>query len=382
MVVFISILLVLFIAYAILIDYYRRAWNRMPIFEKGATIPATPISVIIAARNEENNIPRLLASLEKQTYDRELFEVIVVDDHSQDRTWEILSAYCGSLRLTPLRLSQHLHETDTVAAHKKKAIETGIVKASGMLIVTTDADCHFPADWLMTLAKFHHLKKAKFVAAPVKIEARKSLLSVFQSIDFLTLQGITGASVYKRFHSMCNGANLAYDKSAFMEVDGFSGIDQIASGDDMLLMHKIFKKYPASVHYLKSREAIVSTEPVTSWKAFFNQRIRWASKAVYYDDKRIFYVLLLVYLLNAGLFALLVGAIINNGLVIFLLLFFVAKLLIEFPFVNSVATFFGQQRLMAYFVLLQPLHIVYTLVAGWLGKFGSFEWKGRVVQTT
>ena len=90
---------------------------------------------------------------------------------------------------------------------------------------------------------------------------------------------------------MCNGANLAYERKLFYEVDGFAGIDHIASGDDMLLMHKIAKKYPGKIYYLKSVDAIVSTHPMQSWKQFFNQRIRWASKATHYDDKRIFFVM-------------------------------------------------------------------------------------------
>src|ERR1700741_4803978 len=111
-------------------------------------------------------------------------------------------------------------------------------------------------------------------------------------MDFLVLQGITGASVTKKIHSMCNGANLAYEKKIFYEVNGFAGIDHIASGDDMLLMHKIAKIYPGRIGYLKSTEAIVNTQPMATWPDFFNQRIRWASKATHYNDKRIFWVLL------------------------------------------------------------------------------------------
>lgn len=136
-----------------------------------------------------------------------------------------------------------------------------------------------------------------FIAAPVAFLEEGSLVNLFQDLDFLTLQGITGASVYKNVHTMCNGANLAYQRKVFYEVEGFKGIDTIASGDDMLLMHKIWKCYPKKIQYLKSKEAIVRTEAAANWKAFINQRIRWASKATSYDDKRIFSVLILVYLL-------------------------------------------------------------------------------------
>src|SRR3989337_2831198 len=183
-------------------------------------------------------------------------------------------------------------------AHKKLAIEKGIDVAAGELIITTDADCVFTPDWLSYIASYYIATGAKFIAAPVRIRTRYSFLSIFQSLDFLTLQGITGASVYKRFHTMCNGANLAYAKAVFYEVNGFNGIDTIASGDDMLLMYKIYKLYPERVFYLKNRQVVVTTNPVTTWKDFFNQRIRWASKATHYDDKKIFWILLLVYCIN------------------------------------------------------------------------------------
>src|SRR5438552_106784 len=141
-------------------------------------------------------------------------------------------------------------------------------------------------------------KNIVFIAAPVVLQNNSSVLQIFQAMDFLVLQGITAASVYKQFHSMCNGANLAYEKKAFEEVNGFESIDHIASGDDMLLMHKIRKKFPGRLNYLKSKKVIVSTQPMKTWKEFLNQRTRWASKARFYDDKRIFFVLLLVYLFN------------------------------------------------------------------------------------
>ena len=179
---------------------------------------------------------------------------------------------------------------------------------------------------------------------------------------------------------MCNGANLAYEKAAFMEVGGYKGIDDIPSGDDMLLMHKIYRKYPENVFYLKSSAAIVSTAAMSSWKQFFHQRIRWASKSVSYDDKGIVGVLLLVYVLNFCFLILGIAAFFSPTWLFFFILLLVAKVLIEFPFVHTVATFFRQQFLLKYFLLLQPLHIAYTIIAGWLGRFGSFEWKGRRIK--
>jgi cellulose synthase/poly-beta-1,6-N-acetylglucosamine synthase-like glycosyltransferase len=382
----------LFTVYGALIDYYRRAWSAIPNFTPSpASIKSckTRISVLVPARNEAANIKSCIESLSRQSYPKDLYQVIVIDDHSTDGTWEILEdLYLPDLSKTCLRLAED--PDNTVKAHKKFAIETGIRAATGELIVTTDADCDFHPDWLTTLAAFFEQTGAKFIAAPVRIgeaaragdaapATHRSFLAIFQTLDFITLQGITGAAVYKKFHSMCNGANLAYEKKAFYEVGGFKGIDAIPSGDDMLLMHKIYSKYPASVFFLKSRQAIVTTKPETSWSNFINQRIRWASKADHYDDKRIFWVLLLVYIVNAMFAAMVILACWNVWWLWPLLIGLAVKTVVEYPFVNAVASFFGQRPLMVYYPCLQPFHILYTIVIGWLGKFGSYRWKDRKI---
>ena len=145
-------------------------------------------------------------------------------------------------------------------------------------------------------------------------------------------------------------------------------------------MHKIWKRFPVRVHYLKSRQAIVATQPMKTWKEFFNQRIRWASKTRFYDDMRIFWVLLLVYLFNFSFLVLLVAGLWLHKLWLYFVLLLIAKTIIEFPFVYSVAKFFKKQSLLKYFFFFQPLHIGYTIIAGWLGQFGKYEWKGRRVK--
>ena len=380
MAVFILIFLLLLFGYALLIDYYRRAWKKIPLFDVANKNPTVRISVVIAARNEEANIEGLLNSLAEQSYSRELFEVILVDDHSEDKTWELIQQTQGSISLRSIQLKDLVKEGERLGSYKKRAIEEGISIASGKLIVTTDADCRFHADWLKTIAAFYEENNPKFIAAPVKLTGDSSLLSIFQILDFLVLQGITGASVHKRFNSLCNGANLAYERTAFYDVKGFEGVDKIASGDDLFLMHKIFLKYPNDVLYLKSDVAIVHTDTQKTWKEFFQQRIRWASKADSYQDKRIFWVLLFVYLINCCFVALAVAAFFKLSWLLVFLLFLLAKILIEFPFVNAVALFFGQGNLLRYFPFLQPIHILYTIIAGTFGKFGSFEWKGRKIK--
>ncbi len=362
---------ILFILYSLLLLYYRQLWKKVPLYTPQHTA-TTRISVIIPARNEEKNIGTLLSALQQQSYTTSNTEIIVVDDHSTDRTAEIVQSYT-TVKL--IRLQE-----EGINSYKKKAIEKGIAAASGELIVTTDADCIPGPDWLSTMAAFKEEKEAVFIAAPVVFSHDQSVLQLFQTLDFLVLQGITAAAVQSRSLSMCNGANMAYSKDAFLSVDGFTGIDQVASGDDMLLMHKISSAFPEKVFYLQSKAAIMNTAPMQSWTAFFNQRIRWASKAKYYSDRRIFAVLLLVYLFNLSIAVSLFAGFLDSRYWLFFAAAWVGKTLVELPFVYGVAGFFGKQSLVSWFFLFQPLHILYTVCSGLLGQFGTYEWKGRKVK--
>ncbi len=201
------IIIFFFVSYSLLIIYYWQSWKSIPNFIPGNGRSSIKISVIIPARNEEENIGKLLNALNEQTYPKESFEIIVVDDHSEDGTTNIVSTF-PRVKLISLK-------DDNINSYKKKAIETGIAAATGELIVTTDADCEPGKKWLQTIVSFQQQKGSVFITAPVVFENNSSLLQIFQALDFLTLQGITGASVYKNIHSMCNGANLAYKRKMY-----------------------------------------------------------------------------------------------------------------------------------------------------------------------
>ncbi len=408
------------ILYTTLIIYNRFAFNSIPTINQSTNQlinQSTKLSIIIPARNEEANIENCIQSILQNNYPSLLFEIIIVDDHSEDNTAKIVKKY-EQQNVKLISLKDFV--TDKINSYKKRAIEVAIAQASGTLIITTDADCIVPATWLKTIARFYEEKKPAFIAAPVLIEPsyfsqththneqakgsefnipsprsgegqglRAWGVRIFQSLDFMTLQGITAAVVHKKQMTMCNGANMAYERAAFYEVGGFAGIDNIASGDDMLLMHKIYKQYPDRVLFLKSREAIVKTAPVNTIKQFFNQRIRWASKAEKYDDKRILPVLILVYSFNFMMLIFPIIAVFKNiqysifnvqcsmlGVWLWMLLF---KIVVELFFLFPVASFFGKKSMLWFFPFLQPFHICYTIIAGWLGKFGKYTWKERKV---
>lgn len=357
--------------YAGLIFFYWQAWKKLSYYNVDPTNDYRFLSVIIPARNEEKNITALLNALSQQTYPKEFFEIIVIDDYSIDRTAEKVKTF----NLPNIVLIQP--DASSEFSSKKKAIEAGIKIAKGELIITTDADCIPTKSWLQTINDFYVKNDAAFIAAPVKFFHNNSIVQIFQVLDFLTLQGITAASVSANFHTMCNGANLAYKKEAFQQVNGFEGIDKVATGDDMLLMYKIWKKHPGKTFYLKNKEAIVSTQPMRTWKDFFMQRKRWASKTLVYDDYRIIAVLAFVYLLNCLFLVLIAASLFNSFYWWYVLGFWIAKTFIELPFVYDVAKFYNERKLVKYLFFFQPIHIFYTVFVGLASQFGKYEWKGR-----
>lgn len=370
---------ILTLLYAGLLFTYRYWYHRLRYFEP---LPAaltsshvTSFSIVIPARNESANIKACIDSILAQNYSKACFEVIVIDDFSEDDTAFIVSsmqALHDNVRL--LKLSDFFKQEE-IQSFKKKAIEIAVLHAKGDWIITTDADCTVPPNWL-TLYHQYIIKEAPvFIAAPVMFIPEKTVLNTFQVLDFLALQGITAAAVGAGKHSMSNGANLAFEKSAFIAVGGYQGVDQIASGDDMFLMHKMKKTLSNRIGYLFHPDAIVLTKAMPRWKDLIMQRIRWSSKARFYDDQSIFWVLLLVYLYN---FIFLLLFIMGQFPLLWISLAF--KTFFELFFLEGVSRFFKLQPTLRYFVLFQPLHIAYTIIAGLFGQVKTYTWKGRRVK--
>lgn len=375
-----SFLVVLLILYCCLILVYAKWYIAIKPFEiTNSYTPSHSFSVIIPARNEATNIAKCINSICANNYPTHLYEIIVVDDYSEDETSSIvkqLQQQYSNLKL--VKLNEILGETN-LNSYKKKSIEIGIANAVNEFIICTDADCIVPKNWLMYFDGFLQKTRAVFVAAPVEFIKENSLLNDFQYIDFLAMQSITAAAVTKGFQAMCNGANMAYSRNVFYQVDGFKNIDNIASGDDMLLMQKIKAKFPTRVGYLFAKEAVVKTPAAPSIKEFLNQRIRWASKSKNYKDFNVLLVLLLVYLLNISLALGFIIGLFNISLLVKIFLLIVLKSGVEFYFLDKSKNMFSGFSYLK-FLLLQPFHMVYIILAGWLGYFKKYEWKGRKVQ--
>ncbi|RZL39816.1 MAG: glycosyltransferase, partial [Pedobacter sp.] len=270
------------LVYGFLVFSFIRGWHKLIYFIPKKSLPKTKVSIIVAARDEELNISKTIDDLIAQNYPDNLTEIIIIDDHSTDKTAEIVLSYADkNVKLIKL------NEDRALNSYKKKAIQTAIGTCSGDLIITTDADCRMGENWLATIVELYEEKDYKMISSPVAYFQEKNLFERLQSLEFLYLIGLGASTIGNKSPSTCNGANLAYEKNTFYEVGGFQGIDDLASGDDELLLHKIAAKYPDKIGFLKNREAIVYTHAKENLSSFIQQRKRWASKSTRYKNKAI-----------------------------------------------------------------------------------------------
>ncbi len=364
------------VGYGVLMLGYTWGWQRLRNFNVSTDyIPTTNISVILPVRNEGNNIERCLKSILNQQYPKDLYEVIVVDDHSSDNTLQKINTFSAS----QLQVYSLKKERAPKMKGKKSALSWGIGKAKGSLIVTTDGDCHVPSTWLRSIAEYYENFAPKFIAAPVTYAPVTNFFSKFQKMDFLGMIGIGGGSIGLNHPQVCNGANVAYERSTFYKVAGFKNISKTASGDDMLLMQKVHHYFPGEVHCLKSRSAIVQTPPQKGIFSFINQRIRWGAKGKKLFDKKVSYILLFVFIFNLFIIILAVIACFISKFLTNLLIILSTKFVMDFVFYGFVLYFFREIKLLWLFLPSQLLHIPYIILVGSLANFRTYNWKGRKV---
>jgi len=368
------ITLALTVFYGSVILYLIRGWYLLETPKTKGTLHTT-VSVLIAARNEEKNIALTLQDILNQNFPTHLLEVIVVDDHSTDNTAEIVRSFSNK----GVRLIQ-LNEKEPLNSYKKKAISEAINYASGELIVATDADCRMQPMWLNALVSMYEAEDLLFISGPVMYHNEKNLFERLQTLEFLYLIGLGAASIGNKKSSTCNGANLAYRRDVFLELDGFKGIDEVASGDDELFLHKVSEKYPNRVGFCKNQDAIVYTEAKENLTSFISQRKRWASKSTKYKNKSIVILGVCIWLFNVFLVINTVSALFNPSLwkVVYYCLSF--KILMELVFLLPVSSFAKRSAYLIYLPFLSLLHIFYLIFIGIAGNSGKYLWKGRMVR--
>ncbi|OJJ23991.1 hypothetical protein BKI52_04790 [marine bacterium AO1-C] len=367
--------------YAFFTTFLMIGWLKIPrfrpeLFKNAKNMSQCQLSVVIVVRNEAENIPALLQDLSTQTLASNLFEVFIVNDHSTDDTVKLVEAYQtkANYRLHLL----HLTSDDFTHSPKKAGITKAIQQARGKYIITTDGDCRVSPQWLELYLQFYQTTNAQLISGGVTFAPAKSAFDQIQVVEFASLIGSGAASLQMGFPNMCNGANLSYKKQAFEAVEGFTGTEHIASGDDEFLMHKIAQKYPQGVHFIKQPQSVVTTLPVPNLRHFFHQRKRWASKWSFYRDYKVKILAFFIFLCNFGLlFAFLMNIFGSYALTTFLMQLCI-KNAIEFIFLTLILSYLHQRPLIWWIPVVQIIYPIYVVFFGLLAQRKSaYEWKGR-----
>ncbi|MEC7782287.1 MAG: glycosyltransferase [Bacteroidota bacterium] len=335
--------------------------------EHGSTENPTCFSVIIPFRNEAKHLQALLESLNKLTYNKEHFEVLLVNDASTDASLAVIEAFQNTSKL----LIRVLDNERFSASPKKDALTKGISQAKFEWIITTDADCTVAPGWL---AMYHQAisqkSELRFIAGPVLFSnAKNSLLGSFQQLDFLSLQGATIGSFGLGQAFMCNGANLAFAKTQFQHLNGYQNTDHIASGDDVFLMQKFIKNDAKQVGYLKTSKALVMTAPQPHLAALIAQRKRWAAKASAYTSA--FAVLTAIVVFTGNLAVLLLPFYASAGW------FSLLKVGIDVVLITQTAREFNQKKPLWHLIWVVFVYPFFTVCVALASQTGSFVWKGR-----
>ncbi|AMO20717.1 glycosyltransferase [Flavobacterium columnare] len=363
--VFILIVYLVLIGYSVNILWLCIGFTKVRIFSYKEVYPTTKFSIIVPFRNENKNLPNLLASFERLNYPSHLFEVILVDDDSDDR-FEIPDSRFQITLMNTIRKTN---------SPKKDAINSAIPIVQNNWVITTDADCTVNKKWLSIYDAFIQEKTPKMVASGVLFSPVKSFLQNFQFLDLLSLQGTTIGSFGNCQAFMCNGANLCYQKTFFEELRGFEGNDEIASGDDVFLLQKAVQKDPKKVYFLKNTLATVCTKPENSFKKLLNQRVRWASKIANYQSIYSKQLGLFVFLMNFSLILLAFGFLFLNFEGQLLLMVFAIKFLVDYILFRMSSEYFGKS--LKYLILSTVLYAFFSSFVVIYSLFGKYDWKGR-----
>lgn len=362
----------------LMLDYFRFYQQLINGIKTMSTVPNEMevyprVSVVIAARNEATTLPQLLTQLVHQHYPADCFEVIVVNDHSEDGTWEWLNSFeyptHFNIRLVTLPLGE---------SGKKMALSRGIRGATGDWILTTDADTNVQPNWIkqMMLETTKHPLHA--VCGPVSIKPVKSPLEQFQFYDVTGLVAIGAGLIAIGRPSLANGANLAFKKSSWEALGGYSSHETIASGDDEFLVMSLHRKFPNSVRFCHHADAVVTTTAQASWKALMQQRLRWAGKHRHYQSPQLKFLLARIYLFHLALISFIVAGFIQPVLWLFLMLLWLLKEWAENRLLQLVLNRWNLPFSVWNKWKWQPAHWFFIVSIGLLANVQrSYTWKGR-----
>jgi cellulose synthase/poly-beta-1,6-N-acetylglucosamine synthase-like glycosyltransferase len=345
--------------------------------KKGENKKNHSVSIIIPARNEEDNISECLACLKYIDYPKDKWEVIVIDDSSEDFTFQKAESF--KKEIPNIQIIRIEKENDSISP-KKNAILTGIKQSKGEIIVATDADCRPNKEWISEIIS-HFDANTGLVAgfSPIiSYENPDKLLNSFQFIESISLGGLSSGSIELGFPLTCTGRNLAYRKEIFNNIGGFGEYKVYISGDDDLFMHRIKKKSQMKIKY--APKSTVISKPTVSLKEFFNNRLRHSSKFVAYPF-HVKIVSIFLYLFNALIIISLLCVLFNPSYLWLFIISLLIKYFSDISLIKKTKKKFYIKEPIKKFIIVFFLHPLYITIFGLLGLRGKFKWKNRVYKT-
>jgi glycosyltransferase involved in cell wall biosynthesis len=343
----ILIALIITLLYLTLIGSFIYGFGRIAPFHLEDVPPKTTFSVVIPFRDEAENLPQLLQTIFAIQYPKHLFEIIFVDDFSEDDSVKTINNFKAETNFKNIRIVKNERQSN---APKKDAITKAIDLAQYDWIITTDADCILPKYWLGSFDAYIQKNQVSCIVAPITYQVNPRFLQQFQLLDIMSLQGATIGSFGISFPFLCNGANFAYKKELFHELNGFENNNNIASGDDIFLLE---------------------------WPALISQRKRWTAKINAYNNGFGKITGFLVLLMNALLICSLIFTVFDSIKFMILCYILMIKFSIDFILIFKAAAFLNKKIHLKSYILSFILYPFFSVYIAFASMFGGFKWKGR-----
>lgn len=358
--------------YSTMIIYAISGWKKLKVEEEKE--PFLGVSILIAARNESENIETVIRDIFNQNYNSDLFELIVIDDNSDDETHakaESLKSEFSNLKVL----------TNGIESGKKSALQKGIDSAQFETIATVDADCRVPSEWLITMTSHWVENQTKMLLGPIVFDGNGTVLQQSQSMEMLAIMGLTGGFAAQQKPIMANGANLFFDKASFNKIGGYGNSDN-PSGDDVFTMLSFSEKWLESVRFVKHYESAVLTKPEATFSAFWQQRKRWLSKRSGYSSLLVKATAIITYLANVAAFASLIAIIVGFGSAWASKLMWVLfiKTLLDLVLTRTVSRDLQPHCGIANILMTEIFVAVYVTFLGIFGNSKKYTWKGRTIK--
>lgn len=351
------------LAYAALIFFYKRGFSRYPTAPLSVSKASSTHSytILIPVRNPSEAFYALLRQLQSQIAQSKEVEIIVVDDFS-DRDIDLDDRFAG---IKLLKLREYDSSLSARTHNKKRAIEFGVQRALGTYILCLDADVRLGDHWFQIITGSIEHSSPQFLAGIHRYAQNTSVLGRFLHLEQDVLSAISIGSLQMSYPTMCNGANMAFEKIAFTELGGYAGLHDIPGGDDLFLYHRMHRHYPKGVHYFKNLDSAVYSDSPSSIVDLIVQRNRWLGKSFSYENPWVLPQMILIFLAN----------LIALGAYIFIFIFpwqclciLALKWMTDYVLIRNLSGFFERRHSVedVLFVLLYPIYaVMIPCIAAW-----------------